>query len=42
MSGVPENVPPGGKKADFPAGGSENVPPDRGKVTIGCDDRSAW
>ena len=29
LSGVPKNVPPGGKKPEIPAGGSENVPPDR-------------
>ena len=29
LSGVQKNVPPGGKKPEIPAGGSENVPPDR-------------
>ncbi len=29
LSGVPKFAPPGGKKPEIPAGGSENVPPDR-------------
>ena len=28
-AGVPKFAPPGGKKPEIPAGGSENVPPDR-------------
>ena len=32
LPGVPNNVPPGGKKADFPAGGSEIAPPDMEKT----------